>query len=174
MIRIITALLIAAVGTVALAQEVTREAVASAEVSRFLDDWTKNISAEKRARRYQHKKSVVYWSLYYDLDPLLVARYVASESSWRSNVRGKLGEWGLMQIKNEKYLQKYPELKTDPDTNVKAGCELLRECIDTCPTLKSALGKYGTGYCTENGSWLDERWRQYQKAVEKFRKEREE
>jgi len=157
--------------SVVLCQEIDRAARADAEVSRFLAAWTKGMKAEKRLRRYQHKASVVEWSLHYDLDPLLVSRLMAHESSWRPDVRGARGEWGLMQIMNEKILKEFPTLTTDPDTNVKAGCKLLRECIDSCPSLKSAVGKYGSGHCTENGSWLESRWKQYQSDIKKFRKE---
>lgn len=157
--------------TWALCQEIDRFAIADAEVSRFLAAWTNNMNAEKRMRRYAHKASVVNWSIHFDLDHLLVSRLMAMESSWRPNVRGARGEWGLMQIMNEKILKEYPTLTTDPDMNVKAGCALLRQCIDSCPTLKSAVGKYGTGHCTEKGSWLENRWKQYQKDVKRFRKE---
>lgn len=157
----------------AFGQEVDKAAIADAEVSRFIDHWTEKLPAKWRKMAYSHKASVVNWSLEYRLDPLLVARLISLESSWRSWVVGKRGEIGLMQINNDAIKQKYPNVKTNPDENIRAGCELLRDCIDKCPDLKSAIGCYGTGHCTDAGSWLEKRYERHLKDIEMFRKGKE-
>lgn len=156
----------------ALCQEVDKAAIADAEVSRFIEHWGKNLPPKWRKMALKHKASVVEWSLYYDLDPLLVCRIISRESSWRDWVIGDRGEIGLMQINNDAIKMRYKTevLKTNPEQNIKAGCELLRFCIDNCPTLKSAIGKYGSGHCTEKGMWLERRYEQYLKDIERFRK----
>lgn len=169
MIRLTVLLLIAAIGTAAMAQEVSREVQVDAELSRLLEDWTKGLSPRQRALRYRHKASVVHWVTHYELDAILVGDIIKWESSWRPNVRGPGGEYGLMQLLNRDILRKYPEAKTDPDTNVRAGCELLRACLDKCGTVKAALGCYGTGKCTTKGDWLDRRYRKYVNDIERFR-----
>ena len=150
-----------------IADVLSRHAVADAEVSRFIFEWTKNLAPRHRLRAFKHKESVVHWSLEYDVDPLLVARIISMESSWRQHVQGKLGEVGLMQVHNSKMRKKYNV--EDPHENIRAGCELLRECIDKCDTLKAAIGCYGAGPCTEDGEWLARRWRKYQRDVKRFR-----
>lgn len=141
--------------------------VADNEVSRFIFEWTKNLAPRYRLRAFRHKASVVHWSLEYEVDPLLVARLISLESSWRQSVEGSLGEIGLMQIHHSEKKKKYDV--RDPDQNIRAGCELLKECVDQCENLKAAIGCYGAGYCTESGTWLARRWRLHQKDIERFR-----
>lgn len=166
--RLIITLALALCGFAALAQELDREAVASAEVNRYLRHWARGAPRTYR-RAVKLIPSVVQWSTHYDVDSLLVARLMSCESSWRQGIRGARGEWGLMQLLNKKMLAKYPEAKTDADTNIRAGCELLRECMDSCPSLKSAIGCYGAGHCTEKGQWLDWRYKTHLKDVSMFR-----
>jgi len=173
--RPLTALLIAAVGTVALAQEVTRAVIADKEVSLFIDDWFSGMRPSFRAMAYKHKPAIVHWTLEYDLDPLLVVATMAAESSFRDWVVGKRGEIGLMQLNNDPILAKYPKARTVPSENIHAGCELLRDCQNKCQSLKAVMGCYMLGgRCVDHGSWLDHRWEIYQKAVDKFRKARTE
>jgi len=164
----IICVLVLLLSSISFAQEVDKAAIADAEVSRFIDHWTRDLPPKWRRMAYSHKPSVVHWALEYEVDPLLVARIISLESSWRDWVIGSKGEIGLMQIKSGEMREKYDV--QNPDENIRAGCELLEKCVADCPTLKAALGKYGTGYCTEKGSWLDRRWKKYQKDVEMFRR----
>ena len=169
--RLLIPFFICALGTAALAQEIDREATASAELHRLMEDWTRDLSPRVRALRYRYLPNAVHWAVHYDLDVLLVGRLICLESSWRPKIRGeKLGEYGLMQVINTRMLKKYPRAKTDPDTNIRAGCELLSQCVKKCPTLKSAIGCYGTGHCTEAGSWLDRRYKKHMSDVKKYRR----
>lgn len=152
--------------SVALCQEIDRTARADAEVSRFIAHWTRDLPTKWRKMAYSHKAAVVEWSLHYDVPPLLVSRLISLESSWRQEAIGKRGEIGLMQINNDAVKAKYDVTKANE--NIRAGCELLRKCLDNCPTMKSAMGCYGTGHCTEKGGWLEYRYEKYLKDEEKF------
>ena len=79
-------------GAAALAQEIDREAVAVAEVTRYVMDWTRNVPQSYRRRALQHVPSVAVHSLRYQVDPLLTAVMVSLESSWNMKACGKLGE----------------------------------------------------------------------------------
>jgi aromatic ring hydroxylase len=58
----IIALALALCGFAALAQEVTREAVATAEVTRYVEDWTKDLPAKRRAKIFRY-----IWQIFFSL-----------------------------------------------------------------------------------------------------------
>jgi len=168
---LIISLIIFCIGAVALAQELDRESIAYIEVVRYVEDLTKNLPSVYRNRAMKHVQSVAHWSVYYDVDPLLVAVKVSLESSWRSGARGKSDrEIGLMQIHPGNKRAREGFDLSEPDQQIQAGVKELRYCIDKCEgNIKQGINAYATGSCTEEWSGLGYRWRLYQRAVERFR-----
>lgn len=169
MIRLLIAAIIAIVGTVGFAQELDRQAVATAEVQQYVRDWSANLPPRYYRRALEQVPSVVSWSVVYDIDPLLVAVLVSLESSWRVDARGKVGEIGLMQIhpKNRRALEGAD--MRDGDGQIEAGVKWLRACIDQCGDVRRGLNAYATGHCDPEWRGLAYRWRLYQRAVSKYR-----
>lgn len=168
--RSLAALAIAALGTVALAQELDREATATAEVTRYVEDWAANLPPKFRRRALAQVSSVAQWSARYEIDPLLVAVLVSLESSWRVDARGKVGEIGLLQIhpRNRRALEG-ADMSTG-NGQIEAGVKWLRFCVEQCGgDLRRGLNAYATGHCSPEWRGLAYRWRLYQKAVKRFR-----
>lgn len=174
MIRILVILIILIIGasTLALAHDINREAQAMAEVTRYVEDWSKNLPTRYRRRALRHVYSVAHWSIYYDIDPLLVAVLISLESSWNTRARGKLGEIGLMQVL-ARGARKGFNLSTG-DGQIQAGVRWLRVCIDDCDgSIRRGVNNYATGSCTKNWRGLRYRMRLYSRAVKFFRNHRD-
>lgn len=108
------------------------------------------------------------------MDHILVGVTIAYESSWDHEVIGKLGERGYMQI-HGLAAGKYDEDDlNDPVNQLDAGIRYLRRAMDLCPgDLRGALTMYGTGNrCRPYAQFVKWRWRAYQEALVKFRKEK--
>lgn len=151
-----------------LAQEIDKEAVAAAEVTRYVEHWSRNIPPRFRRNALKHVSSVVHWSIYYELDPLLVATTISLESSWDRKAIGHDGEVGLMQMLNKKAM-KGCDMK-NPDEQVRCGCRLMRACIDKCGSIRAGVNKFATGECNTPWSKLNYRIRVWRRAVKRFRK----
>jgi membrane-bound lytic murein transglycosylase MltF len=153
----------------ALCQEIDRHAIATAEVTRYVIDWTKNVPQRYRRRALAHVESVARWSLHYDVDPLLVATIVSLESSWRSVAVGALGELGLMQVHADKAKAGYD--LTDADQQIQAGTRWLRTCIEVCDgDVQRGVNMYATGHCRAPWAALEYRMGRYYRAVRMFRR----
>lgn len=156
------------ISSVAIANEIDRETIASIEVTRYIDSWVSKYSPGYqnvlKRRALPHVPSVVKWSLYYDIDPLLTAVTISLESSWIKGATGAIGEVGLMQVHSPKAKKGF-DLSTG-DGQIQAGVHWLRVCIDECNgSLEQGVNNYGTGSCTKEWSMRDYRLRKYRKAV---------
>ena len=167
MVRFLFLLFIAALGVAGGAQQLDREARATREITRYVEDWARNIPRSRR-RALRHVISVAHWSVQYSVDPLLVAVIVSLESTWNPGATGKAGEIGLMQVHA-------PEAKrgfdlNDPDEQVHAGVRWLRVCIDTCGgNVVDGLNNYATGRCRPHWNMLAYRLKRWKRAVKLFR-----
>lgn len=104
-----------------------------------------------------------------DIDPLLIAVMVSMESSWKFEVEGDLGERGLLQIMPQ-FAKEYQ--MENPHEQIRAGVNHLRKALLTCNgNIKDAVNYYGCGQCQPHRQFLKWRWRWYQRAIEKYRKE---
>jgi hypothetical protein len=102
----------------------------------------------------------------YDLDPFLVAEVMFAESSWRTKVRGKRGELGVLQchgVAARGFNLENVEEQFD------CGAKYLRGSIDKCPSLLDALGRYQSGECSSEVKGSRRRLRAYLRAVSRFR-----
>lgn len=79
-----------------------------------------------------------YYSTINGLDPKLVESIVQTESSFRPEVTGSVGERGLMQIKPQFLLGPLTQDLYDPETNIAIGCAELAKL----KRLKPRLGDY--------------------------------
>lgn len=102
------------------------------------------------------------------VDPLLVAIVISNESAWKPNVTGfAKGELGVMQVHG-------PAARGfrlwRPDGQISAGVTWLRKSIDRCKgsTIRG-LNAYQSGKCRPVQWFAKRRYRQYKKAVKKFR-----
>jgi hypothetical protein len=156
--------------SLALCQEIDKHAIATAEVTRYVMDWTRNVPQSYRRRALAHVESVARWSLHYDVDPLLVATIVSLESSWRSDALGKRGEVGLMQLHSDRAKAGFD--LTDADQQIEAGVQWLRTCIEVCDgDVERGVNMYGTGHCRARWAALEYRMGRYHRAVKMFRKD---
>lgn len=90
----------------------------------------------------------------HDLPALLVTAIVYRESSFLPDAMGSLGEIGLMQAMPRWYRRYKADRKT-PHGQIRAGCALLRYCIDKCRgDIEGGLGLYvsGKGCKVQKGS----------------------
>lgn len=103
-----------------------------------------------------------------DIDPLLIAVMISMESSWKFEVQGELGETGLLQIM-PKYAKGYR--LDNPHEQIRAGIDHLRRAVNICNrNIKDAVNYYGCGQCKPHRQFLKWRWRWYQRAIKKYRK----
>jgi len=165
--RLIAVLLVFALGLTAAAQQFDQEARATIEITRYVEDWSKNLPRSHR-RAMRHVPIVAHWATEYEVDPLLVAVIVSLESSWKVGATGARGELGLMQFHADKAKAGFD--LTVPDEQVHAGTRWLRICIDTCGgDAEQGLNNYATGSCTAPWSGLAYRLRHWRRAVRLFR-----
>jgi soluble lytic murein transglycosylase-like protein len=68
----------------------------------------------------------------YNIDPNLAAAVIQTESSFRPDVVGSVGEVGLFQVRPEFSPYTAEEL-FDPETNIKEGLRILSEAKQRCP-----------------------------------------
>jgi soluble lytic murein transglycosylase-like protein len=156
MTRFFALVFVAVLGTCALAQELGKEAQATAEVTRYIETWAQKYPASRR-RALAHVASVAHWATVYDVDPLLVAVIVSAESSWRYDATGAVGEIGLMQLHptTAAKVGEDVDLATG-DGQIHAGVQWLRRCIELCGgDARRGLGAYASGSCSSNWSMLE-------------------
>lgn len=104
-----------------------------------------------------------------DIDPLLIAVLISIESSWKFKAKGRLNEQGLMQIM-PKYGKKFQ--LNDPHEQIRAGIDHFRQTLKLCNgDIKDAINAYGSGKCKPHYQFLKWRWKWYQRAIKKYRKE---
>lgn len=78
----------------------------------------------------------------YDIEPNMVKAIIKNESSFKPNAKSYVGCIGLMQV-NPKFNK--GDLY-NPETNIKAGCRIFRECLDAFNGDKTkALMAYNQG-----------------------------
>jgi soluble lytic murein transglycosylase-like protein len=155
----------------ALAQEIDIEAVAVAEVTRYVIDCFKQLKQYHLRRALRYVPSVAVYSIKYGIDPLLTATIITPESGWHKNAISSIGAIGLMQVHADRAKSGFDNLVEDPDQQIEAGCKWLRTCIDKCGgDVKQGLTSYATGKgCKAPWSALEYRWGLYEEAVKKFR-----
>lgn len=80
------------------------------------------------------------------IDPILVATSISAESAWKPDVKGKLGEVGLMQVHGMCAVG-YQLLS--PAEQIRAGIDCLAAAITACEgSVEAGLVRYLTGRCT--------------------------
>ena len=101
------------------------------------------------------------------VDPLLIIAVIATESSFDPRAVSKQGARGLMQVMPKYHQDKVGKLGKaawfDPKINVRAGTQVLKECIDRYGNVQSALQFY-------NGS-LNDRSKRYSRKVLALKKQ---
>jgi hypothetical protein len=100
------------------------------------------------------------------LDPLLIAAVITWESSWRTDARSRKGAVGLMQVMGE--AARGYDLTT-PRGQIAAGTRWLRVRLNECGTLLTALNAYQVGRCKPVIKGARWRYKDYQRARERFR-----
>lgn len=101
------------------------------------------LSADEQGRR-EMAEHIVRASTEADVPAELVTVMVYRESSFRTDVKGKLGEVGLMQV--------YKKAKRDCDLDsalgqLRCGTRWLRLAYDQCKTWSGAVTMYACGAC---------------------------
>jgi len=144
-----------------------------AELEAYITDFLKPIS---KTRVYKKRlaaalalvPTVITHAKLQEIDPLLVAVMISSESSWDFTAVGKLGERGLMQTHGR--AAKGFDM-ADPVQQIAAGCAHLARALEFCKgDLPGALTRYGTGgKCRPVARFVAWRLRDYQKAVKRYR-----
>lgn len=102
-----------------------------------------------------------------DLDKSLVFAVIKCESGFDKNAVSKIGAKGLMQLTPETYewvsskhgkkVDNSDEL-FDPETNIQAGCRLLKRHIKEFKSVKTALAAYHAGRGVTNRWLKDEKY----------------
>jgi soluble lytic murein transglycosylase-like protein len=101
-----------------------------------------------------------------DIDPLLIAVIISLESSWKAEVRGELGEHGLMQIM-PRYGKGFD--LSNPREQIRAGIDHFRNAMAMCGgDAKAALNAYGCGQCQPYKQFVKRRWRYYNRMKRRF------
>lgn len=113
-------------------------------------------------QHYTHSKSkaveyadlILVQSYYHNIEPSLVAKIIAVESSFRSRVVSSCGAIGLMQVKpnwvlvdgelkwQNTFSRQYRKQLMDPATNLDIGISVLEHYIAKTDTLEDALAAY--------------------------------
>lgn len=167
--KLIIPLIISAWATVALAQQIDKEAAAVAEVTRYVEWWASCCPRVKR-RALKHVPDVVDMAIKYDTDPLLFATAVITpESSWHAGVIGDDGEIGLAQVQPNGACAKGFDLSTREGA-LEAGASCFREALDKCKNTKNAIRRYNTGSCRGKKSNAGYRYRLFLSAKRRFRR----
>lgn len=79
------------------------------------------------------------------LPPRLVSAVISVESSWRPHARSSRDAHGLMQIHAPTWTQWTRAELRDPEINIWAGTEILKNYIRESRTLREALYRYSGG-----------------------------
>jgi len=79
------------------------------------------------SKEQQYQSYIEKYAKEYNLDPNLVAAVINQESTWNPNAVSSANCQGLMQV-SAKYVS--GNLK-DPETNIREGCKILRNCLNT-------------------------------------------
>lgn len=166
--RYLITLAVLLIGITALATEVNKEAIATREVTAYINHWSRDLAGRHRRRAMRFVPNVARWSVYYDVDPLLVAVTITMESAWKPRVRGPVGEIGLTQVHSREAKRGFK--LWIPDQQIRAGAKWLRRCLDTCGSTRRAVAMYASGSCSANWPGLNKRMRAYRRAVRMFRK----
>lgn len=102
----------------------------------------------------QYRSMIQETALQYQLDPLLIAALIYTESNFRVEAKSKSGALGLMQIMPETALQlahkkNLSDFKTEdlfvPKTNVELGCLYLHELGREFEDIQKILVAYNAG-----------------------------
>ena len=124
---------------------IKEKALASSEsesVEAVADSSNVGGSATLKANEKKYQASIDKYAAQYNLDPNLVASVITIESGWNPNARSSAQCNGLMQV-NSHYV---PGDLFDPETNIREGCRILRDCMNTYPdSLDHALTAYNCG-----------------------------
>jgi hypothetical protein len=84
----------------------------------------------------------------FDLHPKLVAAVVEVESDFKPYAVSRVGAGGLMQLMPSVWLAQRVANPYDPKTNLRLGCEHLRQLLDRFGDLQIALAAYNAGVAT--------------------------
>lgn len=79
------------------------------------------------------------------LPPRLVSAVISVESSWRPHARSSRDAHGLMQVHAPTWTRWTRAELRDPETNIWAGTEILKNYIRDSRTLREALHRYSGG-----------------------------
>jgi len=169
--QIIIMLFIFVFGIKGLCDELDREAVATLEVTKYVQEWTKDLPDKRRLKIFSYIPYVVEHSLKRDLDPLLICEIISKEGGWDIKAIGKRGEIGLMQTMCEANLKAFKEGydMSTAEGQIVAGTTHLKDWIDKSETLEQAWTGYASGNNKLKWSKLEFRMREYRKAIDKFR-----
>lgn len=97
-----------------------------------------------KQRQAQLANDIVEASGEYDVPSLLLTMIVFRESSFKTNVTGKIGEYGLVQVHG--LAAKNCDLSTQVG-QLRCGARWLKKSYNMCGTWKKALIAYATGKC---------------------------
>ena len=83
----------------------------------------------------------------YNINPYIIAAIIVRESSVRTRVISKTGDYGLMQINLKAHRRKIrsPEDLFNPDINIALGTRIFADCLKHSKSLRSALIRYSGG-----------------------------
>lgn len=90
----------------------------------------------------------------FDLDPYLVCGVIFTESAFRPQAKSSVGALGLMQLMPATGLEEAELLGmegvtedtlTEPDVNIRLGCNYLRKLLDEFSTESVAIAAYNAG-----------------------------
>ncbi len=96
-------------------------------------------------------KAIMKYSAWYKIPPELVVHVMKRESNFNTRAFSPVGAVGLMQIFPKWHLDKMEEMGIlheevyHIDNNIRLGCWILREYIDSTGTIDKALTKYVGG-----------------------------
>ncbi|NIV93777.1 transglycosylase SLT domain-containing protein [candidate division KSB1 bacterium] len=156
------------IGLCGLGFKIDSETDSMREIENYVTWFHRNVSAKQLRKALKFVPLVVHWSKERGIDPLLTAIIISFESSWRPDIPGKIGEKGLMQVKNP--MAKGIDLE-DPSGQIEAGTKILKHCLNKCEDIAGALTCYATrkGRCKRGYAGLQKRLDAYQAAIERHR-----
>lgn len=140
------------------------------ELTEYIDDYLRVYP--ERAEKAKTYISTILKECGNDIDPLLVAIMISSESAWRHGVIGYAKkEIGLMQVHG--VAAKGYKLK-DSKEQIRAGVTWLRKSIKWCNgNVRQGLNAYGTGQCKPIRKFVGWRVKAWKKAIKKYRRKNE-
>ncbi len=107
---------------------------------------------KNETKRMELASHIVEAGEQYGIDPILLTVWTFHESSFRTSIKSKskLKEFGLMQVHGVVKFVCENELDISLSTargQLMCGAFTIRRYIETCGSLKGALGKYANGRC---------------------------